>query len=268
MVKIIESSSFAKRGVDVMDFQQMQRAKPEDYMVAHMLGAMPREWRRRMYFSMLKQALWARNDTLAEHALGKCLMFVKKQRQTTQESVEGLLEPMWTVEKELAAQKLSYRALRLFRYVLSSPGMYKEDVDERTHYNKTYVVGLPKTWNLAVGETVGLLRSHSEQDYRRIPLDSKLVVEGYSLVLDVYLQDVQRKALGLGRHSSGITLVRSPSKDVVEALRQSVSMMQLPHIVYFLKTFPHMPAEFLQIFRIAYARNGGAFDLAAPPIKK
>lgn len=268
MVTIVKNCSSSDIGV--MDWHRMNRTNPEEYIVNHALGSsMSRAKRRRMYFLMLRQAMWARNDALAEFAFKKCVLFAERKRETKTEKdywEKGHHPSLWSEEKEAETMRIKHRLIRLCRILLESKELYKETPSERLYGLPSLVTCMPQTWNQAVRLTVDIMvRSASEGNWK-LPIDEKLIRSAYQLVYDVYSVMTVRKAFGLALYA-GFSF-DYPTREVEEMLRNSVNLMSHQQVVYFLTTFPKMPHELLHIFRIEYARKGGAFDLAAPPIKK
>jgi len=257
---------YDQTGVDVFDWHQMNRVKPEGYIIAHLMGNSSRKWRRRMYFSMLEQALWGRNDDLAHFALQKCLMHVKCERETLLEPGDGLLESMWSKEKQLRLQNLMYRVIKLCRSVVSHKLMHRELESERTQYNKTFIIVLPKTWGLAVKTAVDILYYHSKIAHWELPVDEELICEAWSFMLDAYSGETQRKGLGLSKNQGGAKLDNTPTKLIPETMKNLINSMTLEQVIFFMREYSHMPRQLLSIFRIEYARKGGAFDLKGPPV--
>lgn len=258
-----------KTGIDVLDWHQMSRVNPEGYIVAHALGYASRRARRKMYFCMLKQALWASNDILAVHAAKKYMIFIRRDRETVQESEEGLLEPMWNGEKELKRRQTDYRILRFCHAVLARKQMYEEKENESRFEGKRYGIRFQETWKALLSEIFNILwgRSRKEEYHSwKLERDDELVRRVYNLIRDIYLGEMDRKAFGVGRYQTGICF-DNQGKIILEMLKNTVHRMSLEQVIYFLEMFPSMPREFLHIFRIEYARGGGAFDLKAPPLK-
>lgn len=267
MVTIVKNSSSSDIGV--MDWHRLNGTSPENYIVHHTLGSAPRAKRRRMYFLMLRQALWARNDELARFAFDKCLLFAERKKETKTEQdywEKGQHPTLWSAEKEAETLRIRHRLLRLCRILLQSRDVYKEIPPERPFRNPSLVVFLPKTWQRAIQVAADIMvRSTSEGNWK-LPMDEKLIRSAYGLLYDIYSADTVRKAFGLTKYSSFDIVC--PAKEVTETLKNAANQMSHQQAVYFLKTFPDMPHDFLHVFRIEYARKGGAFDLAAPPIQK
>lgn len=266
----VKQGQSGKTGVDVFDWQQMSHVKPEGYVVAHMLGIATRAQRRRMYFCMLKQALWAQNDELAEFAFKKCILFLNRKKETMSEQDywnKGAYPSLWSVEKEVEHIALQYRVVRFCRALLERGGVYKQVPSERSFGSGYAVIHLPKTWRIVVQEVAGIFRTsfHGGSDWG-LPAEEKLIDNAYNLLYDIYTNKTTERAL------RSVTLpffVNLPSseRDVLDMFRNAINSMPLRQVVFFLERYPSMPREWLHLFRIEFVRKGGAIDMKAEPLK-
>lgn len=266
----LKQGEYGMTGVDVLDWHQLNQIKPDGYIVAHMLGITSRAKRRRMYFSMLKQALWARNDELAEFALKKYILFLCRKMELVNESdywSKGKHSTLWSSEKEAEFTALQHRLLRFYRSLLQNSNMYKKLARERRVDYDSIAIFLPKTWRAVTQAVVSILLNHSHSNTTwKLPVDERLIDSAYTLLWDIYTDNTTRKAFRLPDKSYDFNFPR-PEKEIVEMLRHTVNGMSLGQVVYFLKKYPQMPRDWLHIFRVEFVRKGGAIDLHGDPLK-
>lgn len=258
----VKKDTYGANGPDVINLYAMKHIKPHEYMVAHMLSYTSRPIRRKMYCSMLKDALRAGNDQLSHFALNKYLLFVRKSRETFSESKIGLLEPGWDAEKQLALRATFYRELKVCRAVAKNKMVYGDVSRGDSDY--MFGVKMESTFGLALSVTLGMISSESKEDHWKIPVDHKLVAEAFAMLVDFYGDYTgPRFAAKAYNERRWPSVDNWNKKEVSQRLRETVNGMNLGQVVYFLSTFPKMPKEFLEMFRVEYARKGGAFDLRA-----
>lgn len=265
----LKQGRYGKTGVDVWDWHDMNRADPIRYMMARMLGNASRTWRRKMYFSMLKQGMWAQNDKLVEYARSKYQLFVLHQRETVSEPAEGLLEPSWDKEKAQKERQCQYRLVRFYHAMLMSKRMYKQVEDAGDGHNKHYVVTFPETQKSIIGALTYMLAKYSQSGRWEwdLPVEEKLIERVLEILTTVYLGYMGWRAFGHHPHTGGLKFGDTFPQEVLEPLKNAANMMDIDQVTYFLKTHSRMPRDMLQIFRIEYVRKGGALDLTAPLIE-
>ncbi len=267
----LKEGQWGKTGIDVFDWHQMHRVSPEGYMVAHMLGSASRVERRKMYFCMMKQALWGGNDDLAVFAFEKCLLFIQRKKETLREKdywEKGQYPTLWSNEKEVEMTALQHRLLRFCRATLQDRHLYKEVPPEERYARRIISINLSKTWKAVVHMAVEMLHHYTRTSFSwSLPIDDKLVGYAFDLVCSVYEDSTTKKAFKIAPGSTNYRLP-SPGKEVLEMLKNTVNLMDFKQVLYFLEKHPDMPSEFLHIFRMEYVRKGGALALQAPPIKK
>ena len=258
---MIKQGQFGKTGVDVLDWQDMKGVGKEGYIAAHMLGIATRSQRRRMYFCMLKQAIKAQNDKLAEFAFQKCLIFLNRDKET--ESEAGRYPSTWSTQREAESIRLQYRVVRFCRAVLESCGMYERIPADTMCSPSGAKVYLEKTWNLVVREIIAALKAgfHGYSDWG-LPVEEGLIDSAFNLLIAIRNNRTAEKAFWSAARPYGIRFA-PVNKEVFDVLKNTVNGMTLERVVFFLRKYPEMPDEWLTMFKIEFVRKGGVINIEA-----
>lgn len=252
-------------GLDVINPQNARDVSPKDYITAHLMSVTTREYRRTMYGNMLADGLRYKNDKLAHNGLVGVLTHIWKMRETEAESGEGLLEAPWNEEKWRELFSQAGKVIEVFKYVVSSTSFYIDNtsVQARDWDDRRLVVVLPITWKLIISETSSMLRKEKVLNKKNQPSPEN--IEAFKFFSDLgtekFLDEVIRSAKI--EHPRCRILLHSHLRDeVLTSLRGTVNLMELDWVIFWLKNYGEtMPKDFLNIFRVEYARKGGALNL-------
>ncbi len=266
MAVIVRHNDFAKNGADIIYESHLGNITPEEYVAAHLLGITSRRLRTQMYAEMLDHGLSARNDSLSLFALATLVSLTQKHRQTYSEPADGILEPMWSLEKRQEQFLSQYDVLTIVHLVVHEWRIYTDQTERNVpdYRPRVYGIVVEKTWLHAVNILLTVMTSDFWWGSKPVLYDHEINAKAFKLLAklgtDKHFEGIWRNQKNIPR--SGLGLDSKVRKDVLERWRGTVNMMKLEQVTALLtRTEWNIPEDMLMMLKIEFVRKGGALNL-------